>query len=309
LLLKMKVEQLTNTPDGGIHIYVALRTQLASHVFGALVDHGFLSCPVVNKDGVTYYGFVDMIDFIHYFIGETKGKEAQIQTLSVLDHKELFKEKRVKDIIPYPLSKRNPFHPLKKGYSLYSVFEVLIHERLHRVPIISETGKIVNLITQSQLVSFALKNIHIMGTIKNKPLMMIPHLFKTVVSVTTKERAIVAFEKMIEMNITGVAVVNATNRLVGNISTRDFKGIKSRGQWWVRLFFTAEKYLEAATEGSNRPPGPVYVYPSDTLEKVLKLLDTHKIHRVYIVNNEKDLHPLGLVSLTDIVREIVAPYA
>lgn len=72
------------------------------------MNQGFLSCPVLNKDGMTYHGrayflhcllvaFIDMLDFINYFLGEFgTGTKS---TLTVMDQQQAFKDKKVKEII------------------------------------------------------------------------------------------------------------------------------------------------------------------------------------------------------------------
>lgn len=37
-----------------------------------LIEHQFMSCPVMDKNATTYYGFVDMMDFVHYFIDQIR---------------------------------------------------------------------------------------------------------------------------------------------------------------------------------------------------------------------------------------------
>jgi hypothetical protein len=66
--LKMKVEDLEPSPDR--KIFVAYRNELAKDVFKGLINHGFLSCPVLNKKNLVHYGFIDFLDFVNFFIGE-----------------------------------------------------------------------------------------------------------------------------------------------------------------------------------------------------------------------------------------------
>ena len=55
----------------------------------------------------------------------------------------------VKDIMQHPLSRKNPFHPVRTGYSLLFALELMAkEEELHRVPIVDGERNLVNLITQ-----------------------------------------------------------------------------------------------------------------------------------------------------------------
>ncbi len=145
--------------------------------------------------------------------------------------------------------------------------------------------------------------------------------------------------------MTGVAIVdNETDRrLIGNISTKDLKGIDADGKWLSRLFLPAEAYLQEMRSTfpvcnniyyiqSNkmkqsikliyhlflshsppsillqdlpRPESPIYSLPNDTLENVLRKVIEHKVHRVFIVNNDTERKPIGVITMKDILREVI----
>lgn len=48
---------------------------------------------------------------------------------------------------------------------------------------------------------------------------------------------------------------------------------------------------------------PIYVRPDDLLSDVIRKCTEHNIHRVFVVN--EDFEPIGVVSLTDILRELL----
>jgi hypothetical protein len=100
----------------------------------------------------------------------------------------------------YPLSRRNPFHPIHKGYSLLFVAELLAKEpNLHRVPILDENNLLTGLITQSHLMKFLFQNINSIGDVKNKPLESFTlALPSPVFSVKQSDIAIDAFNFMIQ---------------------------------------------------------------------------------------------------------------
>jgi len=304
-LLRTKVEELQNSSDG-IHIYVAYRNHQAQDVFHGLLNNGFQSCPVLNKDGVTYHGFIDILDFINYFLGHFT--EEKKQTLSIMEQHLAFKDKKVKDIIRYPLNKRNPFHPFQKGFSLYSVFEVLALEGIRRIPVIDGHAKLRNMISQMELVEFIHTNLRILGTIKEKPLSLISELFHRVEIISSSDMAVNAFQTIIKKDVNGVAVVDQNNRLIGSISSRDFKVIDADGKWWPRLYFSVEAFLSQLPESakSARPKTPIFAFPSDTLGSVITKIHENKVHRIFIVNNEKEMRPIGVIGLREILKEVIS---
>jgi hypothetical protein len=102
----------------------------------SLIEKQFLSCPVVeDNDGITYYGFVDVLDFLHYFINEKKPElwNDQLEAWQLLSKSTAFGDKKISDVIDDPTATRNVFHPITVGYSLYIAFEALAREEnLHR---------------------------------------------------------------------------------------------------------------------------------------------------------------------------------
>jgi CBS domain-containing protein len=129
--------------------------------------------------------------------------------------------------------------------------------------------------------------------------------------------------------VSGVAIVNAEDKLVGAVSTRDLKGINPDGSWLSRLFLPGDQYFQemlrdypvcayTATrvtccsaqkewreyfQDTQRPSGPVFVTENDTLEAAIRKLHDNKIHRVFICDNKQ--RPIGVVGLKEICKELV----
>jgi CBS domain-containing protein len=312
VLLTQRVEDMRMTEDN--KIFVAYRNELATSVFQGLIKHGFLSCPVLNKKGHLHYGFLDIMDFVYFFVGELGKKELSTpgtDVWSILEKQTTFKDKKVKDLMAYPVRLLSPFHPIHKGYSIYAAAETMAREpHLHRIPVIDEQRRLINLITQSQLVHYVFRNLDLLGDRKNKPLSKMPSIFHPVISINADDDAVQAFKLMVEKGITGVAIVdNGTNRrLLGNISTKDLKGVDADGKWLSRLFLPAEAYLQEMKNtfpDLPRPDSPIYALPSDTLETVFRKVVDNKIHRVFVVDNDTDRRPIGVITMKDILREVI----
>jgi len=130
--------------------------------------------------------------------------------------------------------------------------------------------------------------------------------------------------------VTGVAVVDDTGKLKGNLSLRDLKAMSTDGRFFWRLYQTVDNYLtklkkevkgklvplllewswsytpsfDYRLEG-QRPKRVQSCKASDTLEHAINLLADHSIHRVYVVDDAKK--PIGVVTLKDVLCEILAP--
>jgi CBS-domain-containing membrane protein len=94
--------------------------------------------------------------------------------------------------------------------------------------------------------------------------------------------------------VSAVAVLDAENHIVDNISTHDMQ----------TLILDPSKFLGLRHEiGSSafklHEPSAITCKPSDTIETVLRQLCANYVHRVYVVDEQK--HPVGVVSLRDII--------
>ena len=57
------------------------------------------------------------------------------------------------------------------------------------------------------------------------------------------------------------------------------------------------------TQEPNSPGAPVVIKPNDTLDTLLEKLKMHRIHRIFVVNDE--YKPIGVVSLKDVLGLLV----
>jgi len=223
---------------------------------------------------------------------------------------DLFQKKLVNDIMVYPINRRNPFHPVTLGCSLFSVIELLAREKgLHRVPILdnNENRRLMGLITQSQIVKFLNTNISIVGEKSKTPVHLIPGSVRSVISMNQQRTAIEGFKKMMEQRVSGIAVVDDEGKLVGNMSLRDLKAISPDGRLFYRLYESIKNFMQKVrkeyAELDGRPRTPVHLNLTDTLEMAIKLLAEHDIHRIYITDNDKK--PIVVLSLKDILLYII----
>lgn len=279
-------------------------------VWKGLVEHNFLSVPVIQKTKNKYYGFVDLADIVTYVVKEFAHKSlgSVSDWWALCAESEDIQKVTVNDIMRTPLTRRNPFHPISTGYSLFSAAEALAREEhLHRVPVLNNhtDRKLINIITQSQMLDIFQKRMALLGEKANAPV-----VFKTsqeVLSVKESETAISAFEKIVQARVTGIAVVNDSGSIVGNVSVRDLKGIHTDGRVFWRLFQSVKDFMAHVHEEYQRvhgiPKELVSVTKAASVKDAVDLMVKNHLHRVYVVDDDKK--PVGVVSIKDILRQII----
>jgi CBS domain-containing protein len=303
-LLKRRVDSFLH-PDG--KIYVAGRDEAVVDVWRGMIARNVFSVPVIQPRTSKYYGMLDIADIV-LFIIQTFGETVRTFDKDFFTrhlNTEYFRSLKVKNVMVYPISRRNPFHPMPRTFTLFSAVEALAREKgLHRVPIL-DSGKLVNLLTQTQILAFIANHVDKLGSIKNKP--VLECMSSRVLTVFEHDIAIRAFEKMIEYNVCGLAVVDGEGRCVETISLRDLKVIQHDAMLFTRLYYKVKELLQHikldAQERQNRPPELVSIRPTDTLEIAIKRIHQNRIHHLFVLNQRGA--PIGILSIKDILFQIV----
>jgi len=307
-LVRAKAESLL-LPEN--RIYVCRRDEKIMNVWRGLIEHNFLSCPVLTitdrhaQEGGHYYGFIDLMDVVryiaqHFDIGKIQREEMKWFDI-VFEQKE-WQDKTVAQVMsetPAIYSRRNPWHPVLRGYSLFSAFETLARQRgVNRVPIIDTDNHLKTMVTQTQLLNVVVQWMDSLGGVKDKPMNTCPQLFKTVVCVKATDSAMSAFNMMVDKDIVGVGVIDEAGRLTGNISVRDLRAISNTTNLWWRLMMKCSAYISLLGQS-----GLVSVKSDATIQQVCRLIQQKRVHRAYICDDSG--MPIGIVSIKDLLLEIL----
>ncbi|KAM7480136.1 hypothetical protein LguiA_028349 [Lonicera macranthoides] len=212
-----------------------------------------------------------------------------------------------------------PFLALQKSNSFLTMLLLLSKYRMKSVPVVDlGEGGINNIITQSAVVhmlaectglqwfeSLGMKKLSELGL----PLMKSSH----VVKVYEDEPVLKAFRLMGEQGVGGVPVVDSGGRkAVGNISLRDIQFLliapeiyKDFSLITAKNFLTAVRsYLKDQIKTSSPLLGRMVTCRRDnTLKEVIMKLDSMKIHRIYVADEEGNIE--GVITLRDIISKLV----
>lgn len=188
------------------------------------------------------------------------------------------------------------------------------HSRIdqHRYAVTDSAGKVLSILSQSQLVRSLLP--YIQGTeLATKTVSELRLGYKPVLSISVDAPASQAFKKMQASKVTGLAVLDsATSKLVGSISASDLKEIGSDaslfervllpvGEFWAETLKKSKRRDSRATSPSARRQ--VYlVTPQDTIGTVFDKFSSTRVHRLFVVDDSSK--PLGVISLSDIIEQI-----
>jgi len=308
-------------------------TDTVPTVFQALIKENILSAPVLSSDGKCC-GFVDMMDLVSFTVG-LFNTPMDIELSEFFVRNRRFRETPVSDVMGLVSlgMVKSPF-TVQKDFSMFYAFEMLARANQHRLAVVagpsgsaSKAGKsgiaedsmepefiggadqVVGVMTESMIIGFLFLNLEKMGDVRNIPVSdFISHYFVT--SIRENEPAIKAFNIMTNRQLSGIAIVDAEGTLTDVISTRDLRGIGPEAEMFTRLW---EPVKDFKNKSRAMFPGlmsqkPVCVTPSDTLETVIKLMETRSIHRVFVVQDRQNPKPINVISQSDVIKFLL-PYS
>jgi len=274
--------------------------------FNILESNHIISAPVWSETEKKFVGIVGYVDFVSLAIA-LYTQQPNLSALNSNYFKTLLKN-------AVNLSKRNEFHPMTEGTSLYEIVSIL-SVGIHRVPIVdaNDSNKIVNIITQSGVIQFLAKNIEKLGARAKMTVQELGvGLEHSVIKINQSQPAIEAFKIMDEKQVSAAAIVDDKNVLINTISVTDIKYLAiEEGRKFRSLISSVLDYIgqvrqnepqDPVWEGKTRFPA-IHCYPEYTLEKVILKLASTRVHRLFIVDH--DHHPIGVISLRDIMQELV----
>jgi CBS domain-containing protein len=137
---------------------------------------------------------------------------------------------------------------------------------------------------------------------------------RNVISVKTDESIVSAAQLMLQNRISGLPVVDAVGKLVGIVTEGDFLrrgeiGTKRRRPKWLEFIIgpgrLAEEYVREAGRKVDdvMTPDPLTVTEDDSLEKVVTLMERHRIKRLPVVRNGQ---MVGIISRANLMHALAS---
>jgi CBS-domain-containing membrane protein len=221
-------------------------------------------------------------------------------------HLDIFRHARVHHLLARAdVAARLILRPADVGSGTLSVLEQMARLGVHRVPIISRSGVVLGLVTQSMFISFISQQMSVrLGRLKETRVCeFLASLTGKAFTVTDSTLAINAFKLMAHLGVAALGVVNREGVLVGTISATDLSGMGCNAKHFERLWHPMSLFLLERIP-SNSKPATVFVM--DTLETVINKMDDGNVHIVFVVGQQIDqqLVPLHAITQRDVLRVV-----
>ncbi len=300
-------------------------TETVAEALDRLMKHCISSAPVLSQKGIK--GFIDVLDLLAFAMRELKDRghaprdDQFIGSINATIVGSLLNA-----------SGRDEFHSVSPNSHLYQLIQILSKAGVHRVLVEQLHNRCLytGLLTQSDLAQWLYDNRDKAGPLMHTPVRELWPASEgnSIVCVNYKQSLYEAFSKMVEQEVSAVAVVDNKGSLVANLSASDIKylgmmstatnqrnlyefvhalkGLSSVGEYFqLGEVMPVEEAPECPAvaasfthfqEHSNKKPReahqPVCVTEEDTLEKVMELL----VHSKQPFNNRAPIHRVYVVS-------------
>jgi len=301
LLAETKVNEIC-MPSGQVLVCDEVDTLL--DVYKRLITNNILSLPVCSTDKSRFYGFIDILDIVSYLTNNITSPRGDDQVVepwySIVD----ITSTNCRKIMNY--SGRDPTLVIDINDSIQSVIDHASFLNYHRIAIM-KNGVAESILTQTRLLGYLYKRnmSGYMGTLGSQTVGDLRLGIRAVHTVTNGTQVLQAFKKMVKEKISGLAIVDERNRLIGNLSASDLKLIGYDMELYAKLFGTVADFVKRKQASSQTPKEQIIVKLSTKFTEVLELFQKNKVHRIYVVDGDL---LLGVITIGDILSCFQSPY-
>eukprot|EP01095_Lingulamoeba_sp_RSL-Kostka_P009093 TRINITY_DN310_c4_g2_i1.p1 TRINITY_DN310_c4_g2~~TRINITY_DN310_c4_g2_i1.p1 ORF type:complete len:295 (-),score=104.33 TRINITY_DN310_c4_g2_i1:106-990(-) len=191
---------------------------------------------------------------------------------------------------------KDPLVTVNAGDTIDFVLREHFQKGIHRVAIISE-GKITKVVSQTDFIKYLLEQG--LGEFGDKTIRELGLVKEWVIFVRKSQRALKAYKKLSENQVSGVAVVDETGIFLANFSAAPIRGLTAETMKRIKLpvldFLKAQDHVISTDKQC--------VDDSITVNEVLSSMIENHQHRIWVVDDHKK--PIGVVSLSDFCKAYV----
>ncbi|XP_053969513.1 uncharacterized protein LOC128871640 isoform X2 [Anastrepha ludens] len=274
---------------------VVFDTQLlVKKAFYALVYNGVRAAPLWDSQKQQFVGMLTITDFIKILQMYYKSPNASMEQLE--EHK-LDTWRSVLHNQVMPLVSIGP------DASLYDAIKILIHNRIHRLPVIDPaTGNVLYILTHKRILRFLFLYINELP----KPSYMQKTLrdlrigtYDNIETADENTSIIMALKKFVERRVSALPLVDSEGRLVDIYAKFDVINLAAE-----KTYNDLDVSLRKANEHRNEWFEGVHKCRLDeTLYTIMERIVRAEVHRLVVVDENQKV--IGIISLSDILLYLV----
>jgi CBS domain-containing protein len=275
-----------------------------------LTRENILAVPVFDAETAQFKGFCDFQMLVRFVVRLADG---QIPSSAWWDENDRIRTTTVWDLVQGCGTAGRAIEgewtpPVSEIQSVYDAVQAMALSGNHRIGITNASGTVTALMTQSVVIRWLSEHLSQLGAARDAKVSEL-RPYTALACIDQDQTALRAFELMDEKRTSenGVAVVDASGKLVDVISTHDLRGITPGAVNFDNLYSTVKQFKRDVNQRFNagKQQGLYSCTSSDTLESVIMKMTAHHVHRLVVVNNKHDMAPIDMISQTDVLRFVV----
>jgi len=268
--------------------------ETVGQVLQILSAHNIISAVVVAEDKKKVVGIVEMLDLVSLAVGVAQ-QDSDTNSFQKLEG-HLFSEQKVGQLIKNKqYAKYSPSTPLNNVIQEFC-------SGSRRAVVLDNNGELINLIAQSDIIHWLVKQndkFDALFEITMRQADTLHPLIKKVHRVYNYcDTVVTALQLMKKYKVSGLAIVDEGEKLVGNISSTDLRVISESSKFKL-LGLTVKEFMNIVN--NNREPHACYL--SSTIRTVLFHMASEQVRRMFLV--DENFHLQGIITFTDIMNLIV----
>jgi len=282
------------------NVVIIRSTDSVSSAFQTLINYKIVSAPLLDVNNNLFVAFLHLLDILAYVVDiiQYQASDVTVQKLEELIVQDRFKNTPVTSIIQRAL--RNPWYTINENAPLQEAIDMFDKFKIYQIAVSDSLGRFSSVLTQFRvLVWIANRSTNELGDLALEPIETFKLGYKPLIRLHRSRRVLDAFLEMDMIGITGVAITNDDDRIVGNISISDLKDIGSSAENFSKLYLDCGTFIKQRETGSNVPP-LVWANRKSTIKEVLGQFRAHNIHRVYVIESQTHT-PVGVITTNDLI--------
>ncbi|XP_032593039.1 uncharacterized protein LOC6564447 isoform X3 [Drosophila grimshawi] len=274
---------------------VVFDTQLlVKKAFYALVYNGVRAAPLWDSEKQQFVGMLTITDFIKILQMYYKSPNASMEQLE--EHKlDTWRSVLHKEVMPLV--------SIGPDASLYDAIKILIHSRIHRLPVINpENGNVLYILTHKRILRFLFLYINALP----KPAYMEKSLrdlkigtYDNIETADESTSIITALKKFVERRVSALPLVDSEGRLVDIYAKFDVINLAAE-----KTYNDLDVSLRKANEHRNEWfEGVQKCNLDESLYTIMERIVRAEVHRLVVVDDQRKV--IGIISLSDILLYLV----
>lgn len=177
---------------------------------------------------------------------------------------------------------------------------------LRRVAVVDAQGTLCNIVSQASVTRFLSTHVSLLGEAAKQTVAALQLGSRPVHAVRFDTSARDTFALLDKTQISGLAITNESGSLFGNISGRDLKNFITKPDL-AQLELPIKDFLaNLRNESVDIRVPTILCFEHSSLQAVVDKLTATKVHRLYVVDGDSSLKPVAVVSVSDVVAQLLA---